>query len=78
MASNPEYFEEIRVHRWAIGRYLDFCLAEATRSDTVYDHNDVISRWLTALTKYAQLKVQNSAGVRANKLLSLYYAKVRC
>lgn len=75
-SSNPEYFQETRVNRWAIVRYLDFCLAEASRNNTVYNHNDTITRWLTSLTEYAQLKT--SVGVRASKLLSTYYAKVCC
>lgn len=75
---NPEYFQETRVNRWTIVRYLDSCLAEASRNGTVYDHNDAITRWLTALTEYAQLKIQTSAGVRASKLLSTYYTKVCC
>ncbi|KAL0636663.1 hypothetical protein Q9L58_004395 [Maublancomyces gigas] len=73
MSSNPEYFREVRVNRWAIVRYLDFCLAEASRNNTIYNHNDTITRWLTSLTEYAQLKT--SVGVRASKLLSTYYAK---
>lgn len=76
MSSNPEYFREVRVNRWAIVRYLDFCLAEASRNNTIYNHNDTITRWLTSLTEYAQLKT--SVGVRASKLLSTYYAKVWC
>lgn len=75
-SSNPEYFYETRVNRWAIVRYLEFCLAEASQNNIVYNHNDTITRWLTSLAEYAQLKT--STGVRASKLLSTYYAKVCC
>lgn len=78
MTLNSEYFQETRVHRWAINRYLDFCLAEATRDGAVYGHDGAVTRWLTALTEYTQLKIQTSASVRANTLLSAYYTKVRC